>query len=105
MSLLQGTKILSKGGQIKMKKMPKFKSLKEERNFWDTHSVADYLSELKKTGEIVFERHPLKRNFQMRLDDTTINKLKKLAKAKGVDVSTLMRRWIREHLDKELKTA
>jgi predicted transcriptional regulator len=41
----------------------------------------------------------------MRLDDTTINKLKKLAKTKGVDVSALIRRWIREHLDKELKTA
>ena len=88
-----------------MKKIPKFKSLKEERDFWDTHSAADYLKELKKTGEIVFERHPLKRNFQMRLDETTINKLKKLAKAKGVDVSTLIRNWIREHLDKELKIA
>ncbi|MFZ3066027.1 MAG: CopG family antitoxin [Nitrospirota bacterium] len=88
-----------------MKKIPKFKSLKEERDFWDTHSAADYLKELKETGEIVFERHPLKRNFQMRLDEATINKLKKLAKAKGVDVSTLIRNWIREHLDKELKIA
>lgn len=41
----------------------------------------------------------------MRLDEATINKLKKLAKAKGVDVSTLIRNWIREHLDKELKIA
>ncbi len=88
-----------------MKKIPKFKSLKEEREFWDTHSVAEYLDELKETNEIVFERPPLKRNFQMRLDDATINRLKKLAEAKGVDVSTLIRTWIKQHLDKELKIA
>ncbi len=92
-------------GDSALFKMPKFKSLTEERDFWDTHSVVDYLDELKETSEIVFESPPLKRNFQMRLDDTTISMLKKLAGAKGVDVSTLIRSWIKEHLDKELKTA
>jgi predicted DNA binding CopG/RHH family protein len=88
-----------------MKKIPKFKTVAEERKFWDTHSVIDYLDELEETKEIVFERPRLKRNFQMRLDDATINRLKKLAHVKGVDVSTLIRGWIRQHLDKELKTA
>ena len=87
-----------------MKKIPEFKN-EEEREFWDTHSVVDYLNELKGTNEIVFERPPLKRNFQMKLDDATISKLKKLASAKGVDVSTLIRSWIKEHVDKDLKTA
>ncbi len=88
-----------------MKKIPKFKTVAEERKFWDTHSIIDYLDELKETKEIVFERPRLKRNFQMRLDDATIRRLKKLANVKGVDVSTLIRSWIRQHLDKELKTA
>ncbi|MBI5195040.1 MAG: hypothetical protein HZA10_01820 [Nitrospirae bacterium] len=87
------------------KKIPEFKSVAEERKFWDTHSVADYLDELKETKEIVFERPALKRNFQMRLDDATINRLRKLAGIKGVDVSTLIRNWIKKHLDKELKVA
>lgn len=88
-----------------MKKIPRFKSLKEEREFWDTHSVVDYLDKLRETSEIIFERPPLKRNFQMKLDDATINRLKKLAQRKGIDVSTLIRGWIKEHLNKELKTA
>ncbi len=88
-----------------MKKIPKFKTIQEERKFWDTHSITDYLGELKETREIVFERPPLKRNFQMRLDDATIRKLKELAKTKGVDVSSLIRSWIKQHLDKELKAA
>ncbi|MEW6681073.1 MAG: CopG family antitoxin [bacterium] len=88
-----------------MKKIPKFKDIAEERKFWETHSIVDYLDELKETSEIIFERPPLKRNFQMRLDDTTISRMKKLAQIKGIDVSALIRSWIKEHLDKELKTA
>jgi len=86
-------------------KIPKFKSIEEERAFWDTHSVTDYLSELEETKEIVFERPRLKRNFQLRLDNDTIKKLKKLAGKKGTDVSAIIRGWIKEQLDKELKTA
>lgn len=86
-------------------KIPKFKTIEEERVFWDTHSVVDYLSELEETRELIFERPPLKRNFQLRLDNKTIRKLKKLSSKKGTDMSTIIRGWIREHLDKELKTA
>ena len=84
-------------------KIPKFKSIQEERAFWDTHSVTDYLSELKQTRDILFKRPPLKRNFQLRLDDETIKKLKLLAGKRGTDVSEILREWIRQHLDKELK--
>lgn len=86
-------------------KMPKFKTIEEERAFWDKHSIVDYLSELKETKEIVFEKPALKRIFQLRLDNETIKKLKKLANKKGTDVSALLREWIRKNLDKELKTA
>lgn len=86
-------------------KIPKFKTIEEERAFWDTHSIVDYLDELEETKELIFERPPLKRNFQMRLDDETIKKLKKLAREKRMGVSTLIRSWIKEHLDKELKSA
>ncbi|MBI4690237.1 MAG: ribbon-helix-helix protein, CopG family [Nitrospirae bacterium] len=86
-------------------KIPKFKTIEEERAFWDKHSVADYLSELEETKDLVFERPALKRNFQVRLDNDTIRKLKKLAGKKGTDMSTLIRQWIGEHLDKELKAA
>jgi len=86
-------------------KIPKFKTIEEERAFWDTHSVVDYLSELEETKELIFERPPLKRNFQLRLDNETIRKLKKLSSKKDTDMSAIIRGWIREHLDKELKTA
>jgi hypothetical protein len=94
-----------RGNKMEKLEMPKFKKIEEERAFWDTHSVVDYLSELEETKELVFVRPPLKRNFQLRLDNETIGKLKKLAIKQGTDMSTIIRGWIREHLDKELKTA
>jgi predicted DNA binding CopG/RHH family protein len=97
-------KNITREGGSKMK-IPKFKTIEEERAFWDTHSVVDYLSELEEAKELIFERPPLKRNFQLRLDNETIRKLKKLSSKKGTDMSTIIRGWIREHLDKELKTA
>jgi len=39
----------------------------------------------------------------MRLDDATISMLKKLAKIKGVDVSTLIRGWIKNISIKSLR--
>lgn len=95
---------ITKEGENKMK-IPKFKTIEEERAFWDKHSIVDYLSELEETKEIVFEKPALKRIFQLRLDNETIKKLKKLANKKGTDVSALLREWIRKNLDKELKTA
>lgn len=86
-------------------KVPRFKTIQEERAFWDNHSVTDYLSELRRTRDIVFERPPLNRNFQLRLDNETIRKLKALARKRNTDVSAILRGWIHKHLDKELKSA
>ncbi len=86
-------------------RIPKFKNTDAERAFWDRHSVTDYLEELAETKGIVFERPALKRNFQLRLDEATIKKLKLLAGRKGTDVSAIIRGWIKQHLDQELKSA
>lgn len=37
-------------------KIPKFNNVKEEAEFWDTHSVADYMSEFKRV-DMVYKPH------------------------------------------------
>ena len=44
-----------------MKKIPKFKTEKEERDFWDKHSIADYEDELKPVNKITFPKPQKKR--------------------------------------------
>lgn len=38
----------------KLKKIPKFKNEKEERDFWDKHSAADFEDELEVVKDLKF---------------------------------------------------
>lgn len=81
------------------KRIPKFRSLEEERAFWDTHSVTDFMDELK-PAKIEFAR-PKKRLVSIRLESAQIDSLKAIASRKGLGYLTLIRFWIAEHLSRE----
>ncbi|MCI0469641.1 MAG: BrnA antitoxin family protein [Nitrospirae bacterium] len=85
-----------------MKKIPKFKSEKEEAVFWATHDSADYISETKE-AKVKFAR-PQKKLVSLRLDEKTIRELKKIATRKGIGYSELVRMWVLENIQK-LKAA
>ncbi|MEW6110229.1 MAG: CopG family antitoxin [Nitrospirota bacterium] len=81
-----------------MKKIPKFKSEKEEADFWETHDSTDYLSETKEV-KVKFKR-PQKKLVSLRLDEKTIRQLKKIANSKGIGYLELVRMWVLENLSK-----
>lgn len=81
-----------------MKKIPKFRSEKEEADFWATHDSTDYLSGTKK-AKVKFTR-PQKKLVSLRLDENTIEKLKKIAESKGIGYLELVRMWVLENLSK-----
>ena len=74
-------------------KVPKFKSLKEEREFWDTHDSMDYLDDFEEAKNVVFVR-PKKEVISLRLDPKIIRKLKEIADEKGVPPTTYARMLI-----------
>ena len=82
-----------------MKHIPKFKSLEEERRFWDTHSITDYIDDLK-PASVKFVR-PQKKLVSIRLDVDQIETLKKIATQKRLGYLTLIRYWINQHILKE----
>jgi hypothetical protein len=55
-------------------KVPRFKSLKEEREFWDTHDSTDYHDDFKTTKNMVFAR-PKKKVISLRLEPKFIRRL------------------------------
>jgi predicted DNA binding CopG/RHH family protein len=81
-----------------MKKIPKFKSEKEEADFWATHDSSDYLTGTKEL-KVQFIR-PKKRLVSLRLDEKTIKELKKIANSKGIGYLELVRMWVLENLNK-----
>ena len=74
-------------------KAPKFKNLKEERKFWDTHDSTDYLDDFEVAEDVVFVR-PKKEVISLRLDPNTLKQLRKLADKEGLPPTTYARMLI-----------
>lgn len=74
-------------------KVPKFKSLKEERKFWDTHDSTDYLDDFEVAKNVVFVR-PRKEVISLRLEPKIVKMLKELADKEGLPPTTYARMLI-----------
>jgi len=89
----------------KLKTVPNFKSIEEEANFWDTHSTEDFPDYWQPAPEVKFSKN-LKSIYQkvvpIRLDESTKKAIEKVAREKGIGISTTARMLIRERLH-ELK--
>jgi len=74
-------------------KVPKFKNLIEEREFWDTHDSTDYHDDFKITKNVVFVR-PKKEVISLRLEPKFIRRLRELADKEGLPPTTYARMLI-----------
>ena len=82
----------------KKSKIPNFISIQEEAEFWDTHDFSDYWDELEDV-DIVFEAdRPKEESLILRVRKDIKNKLKKEARKRGLNLSTLARMWLMEKL-------
>jgi hypothetical protein len=73
--------------------VPKFKNVKEEREFWDSHESTDNLDDFEEAKDVVFVR-PKKQVISLRLEPQVINKLKELADKEGQRPTTYARMLI-----------
>ena len=84
-------------------KLPKFKSYKEEAEFWGEHDTTQFLSEFEPVS-IKFPK-PKKKLVSMRLPEPEIIGLKRIAARKGIGYLTMIRMWVTERFFKEIKSA
>jgi predicted DNA binding CopG/RHH family protein len=77
-------------------RIPDFKNREEEAAFWDTHDLTDYWDEFKPV-KVKFAKN-LSEGLTIRLDPATLEKLRHKAAKKGIGPTTLIRMWVREHL-------
>ncbi len=82
--------------QTKLSRIPTFKTIEEEANWWDTHSFVDYMDELKPV-KVQFAKN-LSEGITIRFAPEMLTKLRTLGQKKGVGPTTLARMWIMEHL-------
>ena len=74
-------------------KVPKFKNLKEEREFWDTRTSTDYIDDFEEAKNVVFVR-PKKEVMSLRLDPKIVKRLRELAGEEGLPPTTYARKLI-----------
>ncbi len=84
-----------------MKRMPRHKTDKEVAQFWETHSFEDYYKDTK-DADIKFIKKP-KKAITIRFAPIDIKLIEAIAEQKGLNYTTLIRMWVKEHLARESK--
>jgi len=84
-----------------MAKVPRFSNEREESEFWDSHDTTEYLDDTV-PAEIEFaDVRPTKTQISLRIDAETVNRVKVVARRKGIGYQTLIRVWVMERLEVE----
>ena len=86
------------------KKIPKFRSEDEEREFWSTHDSTEYI-DWTQTGPVDFPNlKPSVKSISIRLPESLLNDLKMLANKKDVPYQSLMKIFLAAKVNEELST-
>lgn len=85
------------------KKMPRFKSEDEEREFWATHDSSEYIDWKKAKRVVLPELKPSLKTISLRLPESMIEELKLLAHKKDVPYQSLLKLFLSEKINEELK--
>jgi predicted DNA binding CopG/RHH family protein len=86
----------------KLKKIPRFKTEDEEREFWSTHDSTEYVDYTKGKKLLLPELKPSTRSISIRLPESLIEKLKVLANERDVPYQSLMKILLAEKVEEEL---
>ncbi len=84
-----------------MAKIPQFASEQEESDFWDTHSITDYLDDTTEVDVIFIDARPPQETISLGLEPAAITRLKAVAQQHDMGYQMLIRQWLMERLDQE----
>lgn len=83
------------------KKIPKFKSEDEEREFWAARDSSEYIDWKKAKRVILPELKPSLKTISLRLPKSMIEELKLLAHKKDVPYQSLLKIFLSEKINEE----
>lgn len=86
-----------------MKKVPKFKSEKEEQEFWASADSTQYIDWKKGKRMLLPNLKPSVKTISSRLPETMLDELKLLANKRDVPYQSLLKMFLAERIEQELK--
>ncbi len=88
----------------KLKKIPKFKSEKQEVEFWSKHNSTEYIDYSKGKRVLFPNLKPSVKTISIRLPESLIEHLKVLANKRDVPYQSLLKTYLMERVEKELQS-
>ena len=89
---------------MKKKKIPKFKSEKEERKFWSREDSAEYIDWSKARRAVLPDLKPSLKTISVRLPEHMLADLKLLANKRDIPYQSLLKIFLAERIDYELRS-
>ena len=86
-----------------MKKIPKFKNEQEERDFWAKHDSSEFIDYSKAAPAEFPNLKPSTKTISIRLPEHLINRLKMIANKKDIPYQSLIKLYLAEKTEAELK--
>lgn len=87
----------------KSKKVPKFKNEDQERKFWSESDSTDYVDWNGARRLVLPNLKPSQKTISLRLPAMMLAELKRLANKRDVPYQSLLKIFLAERLDKELR--
>ena len=85
------------------KSIPNFKNEDEEREFWSSHDLTDYLDSFEPIILDLSHLKPSTQSISLRLPSYLLMRIKQLANSRDVPYQSLMKIFLAERVDKELQ--
>ncbi len=85
------------------KRIPKFKSETEEQEFWSKADSTEYIEWKKAKRMVLPNLKPSLKTISLRLPESMLEELKLLANKRDVPYQSLLKMFLSERIEKELK--
>ncbi len=87
------------------KTIPEFESEEQEREFWAQHDSADYVDWSKAERVTLGSLKPSTKTISVRLPESLLEELKLLANKRDVPYQSLLKVYLAERVERELRSA
>ncbi len=89
----------------RLKKIPDFKNEEEEAEFWGTNDSTEYIDWSKAKRAVFPNLKPSTESISLRLPSFLLARIKQLANKKDVPYQSLMKIFLSEKVDQELRAS
>ena len=87
----------------KLKDIPNFTNEDEERAFWSTHDSTEYVDWDKAEAVILPKLKPSTKTISLRWPELMLNELRLIANKRDIPYQSLIKMFLKERIDQELK--